>query len=361
MDIIDTSKQFLESNPTGHLSLPFRVMIMKEIKDCNVLNKIFFECAKKVFPVWEEDYEGVTPVYEMLQKADEFLYLNSGKSKDFVKLADKYKNYIEAIDGNAGAAGLAALYLCYSIATEASFYKDYNGTDDDNAFDYEDLLPDFYASMAWSGGNPFTNTGDVEKRREFWNWYLSIIEALRKSSLQPIISFKKITSKTESDKQFTRIQTVKTESIETTMQSIINRAVNIMQGKNIDWDMFKIEADCMKGGLSYKLISTKNDKQVNVDTPFPDYEYSIAQALSNIKKEMYMQNQREGAWFNCTVFFEKNRNYKFFLNYDDKNKIPQDKLNPEYLVSEFKSFPRAKEYTPEWWQKVLGKNAKYLE
>ena len=38
-----------------------------------------------------------------------------------------------------------------------------------------------------------------------------------------------------------------------------------------------------------------------------------------------------------------------------------DNKTPDNFSHEFKNYPRAKEYTPVWWQEILGKKAKYLE
>ena len=184
----ETFEEVIENNSLGHLPLSDRMMIREQLEDCDLINKTYFECAKKVYPLWKEEYPDDNIVYEMLKKAENYLYKKKGTKKDFIELADKHKNSIEVINSNAGAAGLTALYLCYHIGTDAAFDDDYNG-DDDNSFDYEDLLPDFFGSIAFSGGNPFStsHSGDVQKRREYWIWYVSIANTLFENSDNPIL------------------------------------------------------------------------------------------------------------------------------------------------------------------------------
>jgi hypothetical protein len=184
-----TFEEVIENNPLGHLPLSDRIMIREQLEDCNLINKTYFECAKKVYSLWKAEYPDNDIVYEILKKAEDYLYKKKGTKKDFIKLADKYKNYIEDISSNAGAAGFTALSLCYHIGTDAAFDEDYNGYEDDNSFYYEDCLPDFFGSVAFSGGNPFStsNFGNLQKRREYWIWYISIANALLENSDKPIL------------------------------------------------------------------------------------------------------------------------------------------------------------------------------
>lgn len=84
--------------------------------------------------------------------------------------------------------------------------------------------------------------------------------------------------------------------------------------------------------------------------------------MNDIKKEMYNQAKEEGAWFYCIIELNPDLTYSIRFIYDDKSQIPQDHLvDSDDFVAEFKKYPRAKEYTPMWWQEILGKKAKYLE
>ena len=50
-DNIETFEEVIENNPLGHLPLSDRVMIREQLEDCNLINKTYFECAKKVYPL----------------------------------------------------------------------------------------------------------------------------------------------------------------------------------------------------------------------------------------------------------------------------------------------------------------------
>ena len=89
---------------------------------------------------------------------------------------------------------------------------------------------------------------------------------------------------------------------------------------------------------------------------------STADLLSEIKNEMYKQASIEGAWLMCKIVFDTQKKFIIEFNYDNKASLPNDVFdNPERLETAFKKSPRAKGYTPVWWQEILGKKAKYLK
>ena len=105
----------------------------------------------------------------IINKADAFLYQQSSDRKKFEALYNDNTNYFESITGDTGLAGMTALFLCATLGygTELEI-EDYQG-EDDNAFDWQDWTPDFYASMAYSGENPFVGESNVVRRKEFWD------------------------------------------------------------------------------------------------------------------------------------------------------------------------------------------------
>ena len=306
--------------------------------------------------------KGKSPVYEMLQRANDYLYQSKGKQSDFLKLADANKNYIEMLNNNAGTAGLTALYLCYSVATDAVFDENYNGIDDDNAFDYEDLLPDFYASMAYSGGNPFINTGDIEKRREFWNWYIDMVEAIINDPQKPVLPLIQIQHVAEQTEHFVRNQNPNTPTIEDNIKDAIKQAVALLDKKKIVCDSFIVDEICMRSGRFYKIATIKNGKQSDVKIePIEHVTYKISYLLNKVKDEMYQQYPKEGAWLTCQLLVNNNQCYEIDFNYDNKNKLPSSKMDFLNMEHEFKYYPRSKDFMPKWWQEILGKKAKYLK
>ena len=274
-------------------------------------------------------------------------------NNSIIKLADKHKNYIETIDGNIGAAGLTALYICYAL-TDNTF--EHISVNDENELDYEDIPPDYYASAAIAG---IDWTKNINKRIDFWKWYLSTAETLHNMPLNPVLPMpKKPREEIETTEHFQRKQTHRTTAVEDKIKKAIETAVNVLVERNIDWDEFKLEG-CSIGGVRYYMSIIKDGKQKVIKSEIMDFRNGIADFIDEARCEMYKQFPNEGAWLYYKIFVNKKLNYEISFNYDDKNEIPSNFLAPEELLYEFKHYPRAKEYTPKWWQKVLGSRIKY--
>lgn len=362
MKIADKLRKAVRNSSSGHLSLCYRVELRNELSDSNLINKLYFECAKKVFPIWEAEYEGYTPVYEMLQKAHTYLYQNNGTQQDFLKTADSHKNYVEGISSIAGAAGLAALYLCYSIASGASFDEEYNGKDDDNAYDYEDWTPDYYAAMACSGAPPFFGEGDVEIRREFWLWFIDTADTLLSDQTKPILLLKELSPATLPDEHFNRTQTHKTEACEAYIQDTVAIVLALLDEHSIAWEQAVIELVSVSG-ITPKLsvINGGAKEKAKVDV-IAIFSANFTRILDKVKTSMYEQCKDEGGWLSCALIANKDRTYSITFNYDSRE--VQERItsrSDESIVAEFRGYPRAKEFTPKWWQKLLGKKVAYLE
>jgi hypothetical protein len=235
-----------------------------------------------------------------------------------------------------------------------------NGKEDDNRFEWEDWTPDYYASMVISGGSPFLqDDGDVQKRKEFWSWFLDTADTLSKSPDKPLSELKEIKETTTEDKGHpTRTQTYKTETIEAVIEDIIDRTIAILERKDADWDKCLLCSTNFTGNY-YECYVIKDGRK----SEFEQRHYEIIQLFANVKKEMYKQDELEGAWCHCYLTFDKNKNYDIEFNYDDKSKFSEDHLSPDpdNVKLEFTHYPRSKEFTPDWWQKILGKRAKYLK
>lgn len=192
-ELVNASRHIVDANPMGHLSLSNRISILSTVRDVNTVNKIFFECAKKVYPIWKEKNPDDTIVLPMLIAANDYLYKGENTNISFCTLADTYKDTLIATaqeNPQVGNAGLTTLSLTYSIAFDAGMIleiDEYAGEDDD-VFDWEGWSSGFYASMTYSNGNPFNGTGDIELRKEFWNWYLDTVLAIYENPNQPISS-----------------------------------------------------------------------------------------------------------------------------------------------------------------------------
>jgi hypothetical protein len=357
---INNLKQIVTKSKIGHLPLKERVDLLGTIGNVNTVNKIFLECAKKVLPIWKNVYPNDTSILETLQKADLYLYKGVGEKADFDKLADYYRNYVEMDNGAESSAGLAAIFLCYNIAVDAAMIlnkDEYNGTDDDNEFEWDCWTPDYYASLAYSDGNPFCDEGNINKRREFWNWYLDMVQAICENPNNSILILEKIAPVTDKEEQFVRTQTTEVPSILEKIDFIIETTINIIKKDGTEWESVLLEANCMKGGISYHIFIIKNGQK----TQYHKGNGDVLQTFAQIKREMYAQERKEGAWCQCYLSIRSNKEYDFTFNYDDADKFPDNKLRPNNIKYEFEYFPRAKEFTPKWVQNILGKKAKYLK
>lgn len=190
---VDMLKHLVEASDNGHLNLSYRVSLLSLISDVNTVNKIFLQCAIKVFPIWEKEF----PNHSFINSIHSFysyLYDGVGDKMSFLSLGDEFRDIlIERVQNpqkrTAGLVGYTIQSLAYNIAFDAELILgiyDYQGEDDD-VFDWEGWNPDYYASMAYSGGSPFHGTGDIDKRKEFWIWFLDTVFLLSENSEKLIL------------------------------------------------------------------------------------------------------------------------------------------------------------------------------
>lgn len=356
---ISELRTVIEQSGNGHLPLSCRVELLQSIGNVEIVNKVFAECCKKVYPLWGNEIED-TLLRKLLCSADEYLYHGKGKADALVEEANRLRNYVEGQSCTESMAGWAVISLCYSIADHAAAMLDideYEG-EDDGAFEYEVWNTDFFASMAFAGGNPFVDEGDAGKRREFWNWYLDAVETLcRKSDVRLIRIDAPKKKEVEQNTIPQRIQTYQTPDILLKIQQIIEKSTKVFNDYCTgNWDRIVVEAHCI-GDVRTEGYFICN----NIVSKMP-VSLSTADLLSEIKNEMYKQASIEGAWLMCKIVFDTQKKFIIEFNYDNKASLPNDVFdNPERLEMAFKKSPRGKDYTPVWWQEILGKKAKYLE
>ena len=333
--------------------------MLQSIGNVEIVNKVFAECCKKVYPLWGNEIED-TLLRKLLCSADEYLYHGKGKADALVEEANRLRNYVEGQSCTENMAGWAVISLCYSIADHAAAMLDideYEG-EDDGAFEYEVWNTDFFASMAFAGGNPFVDEGDAGKRREFWYWYLDTVETLCRKSDAPLIRIDAPKKKeVEQNTIPQRIQTYQTPDILLKIQQIIEKSTKVFNNYCTgNWDRIIVEAHCI-GDVRTEGYFICN----NIVSKMP-VSLSTADLLSEIKNDMYKQASIEGAWLMCKIVFDTQKKFIIEFNYDNKASLPNDVFdNPERLETAFKKSPRAKGYTPMWWQEILGKKAKYLK
>lgn len=74
LDCIEELRKNLQQDAEGVLHLPERMRLYQQIGDPDIVNKIFLECAKKVFPVWLERFPEDKKLPELLLTIHAYLY-----------------------------------------------------------------------------------------------------------------------------------------------------------------------------------------------------------------------------------------------------------------------------------------------
>ena len=175
---IEKLKEIINQNSMGHLPLPYRVDLMKQIGDTRTVQKVLCECCKKACSCFPEEFGAESLLYNILSEMDSYLYNNKGTAESILVSIERLRNYVEqSADCPEGMASWAIISLGYAIRYDAASIlaiEDYDSEDDD-AFDFESWNADFVCSIACSGSNPFVETGDVEKRKEYWLWYVKMV------------------------------------------------------------------------------------------------------------------------------------------------------------------------------------------
>lgn len=352
-------KQIVDDSPTGHLPLKHRIELMKSINDPTIVNKIFLECVKKVYPIWKSEYPEQRLMADIQREINDYLYKGTRNKEGLIAMADQHRNYFVNQSEFVAIFGLAVFSLLYSIACDAASIlevEDYRG-EDDGDFDYEYWNPDFLASMAYAKGNPFIGVGDIQKRKEFWLWYLETVNILIKSPSSFIIPLVSIDRSKGSLIMPTRSQKWDTSKNKKNIALVIEdlfdslKEANLAIGENIRLNYHTVS------GLMLQAYRINNNSFELLE----DIYLGGGMILFDIKKEMYRQAENEGAWFQCSMDINPQGDYTITFNYDNIKLLPEAFQDADYLKDEFKKFPRAKEFTPKWWQDILDKKIKYLK
>ncbi len=356
-EIIQREKENLNSYPNGHLPLSQRVLIAKEIKDPIIVNKIFLTCCKFVYNTCNLDDSVLSGI---MNKAEDTLYNN--KVNDFTMLYDTHKNYLEEINQKPHSSiSLACLTLCNSIANNAEIIlniEDYGG-EDDNMFDWEDWNPDFYASNAFSGGNPFLNEGSISKRKDFWNWYLGTVLKIINSPSTIFESIAETRIVGEHD-IFNRQKDYNTDFIKSKLTIVTDLIIKDLNESNAqaDWSQIEVEGQNI-GGIGMKAFYVeKNGEKKRFELTYYLYSgnESTVKLMQQIKEAIYEQSPEEGTWFSYKMIIFPDKTYNIVYNFDQCRIYEGKEPNLGDFAQEFIKYPRARNSTPVWWQEIIQKN-----
>ena len=68
------------------MPLKERVLLLKAINDTGIIGKLYFECLKKVYPIWSKDFPNNPVMTALIARAESFLYHQSGDRKHSIMI-----------------------------------------------------------------------------------------------------------------------------------------------------------------------------------------------------------------------------------------------------------------------------------
>lgn len=191
-ELIDKLRKTVAENTEGHLPLSCRIELMKQIGDILTVQKIMCECCKKACSVTGRQ---IKENVHLLSRINGHLYRKPDSVEDIETESGELWLHVQNNPDETTTTvswAIASLgYFVYDDAASMLDPEDYEGEDDDS-YDPESMDIDFIVSLVCSGGSPFSDEwkGDVEKRREYWNWYLDMVLAVYENPQQEVIPFR---------------------------------------------------------------------------------------------------------------------------------------------------------------------------
>jgi len=191
LELLNKAKNELNNHPKGELILPIRKSILKHLgehlensNEHALINnglkrriKLAVLCVEYVMPIWNEVAPEDTTPQDLIKSIDTYL-LGKVEWKTLWNMQNSFwttlENYsMEARFKTAAYVGFAAI----NAVVVALFDEETEELDDDgNVILDQDLDlftwdTSFYAAAAYSENEPEENK--IQKRREFWLWYLN--------------------------------------------------------------------------------------------------------------------------------------------------------------------------------------------
>ena len=355
---IEKLKEIINQNSMGHLPLPYWVDLLNQIGSTRTVQKVLCECCKKACSCFPENFGAENLLYGVLFDIDRYLYKNKGDVENISASVERLRNYAEqSIENPEDMVNWAIITLGYAIRYDVASIlaiEDYNGEDDD-AFDPESWNADFICSIACSGSNPFVETGDVERRKEYWLWYVKMVLEVSQNpnvKYQSLPVCKSATPLIDIPvrRQLDLVKTNKRISFDD-----IRDAILLQIPSGMKWDFIDVLfVSCTSSMLN--IHSSTGDK-IKIGTMAT---INICKEFRLKRKEMYMYYPKEGAWFSLKMVINSNSSYNLDFNYDNWDEIPSYFQELDWILSFYTKFPRSIEYTPKWLRKIVGSRKLYL-
>ncbi len=358
MQQVEKLKEIINQNSMGHLPLPYRVDLMKQTGDTRIVQKILCECCKKACSCFPKAFDAENLLYGVLSEIDSYLYKNKGTAENISHSVEGLRNYAEqSIESPEDMANWAIIALGYAIRYDAASIlaiEDYDGEDDD-AFDFESWNADFICSIACSGSNPFVETGNVEKRKEYWLWYVKMVWEVTQNPNTEYLSLPACKVAKPLIDIPARHQPDLVKANKGISFDDIRDAILLQIPIGVKWDFIEVAfVSCTSSMLN---IHSSTGEKIKIGTTATS---NLCKDFRLKRKEMYMQYPKEGAWFSLKMVIAPNGSYTLDFNYDNYDEIPAYFRESDWILSFYSKFPRSKEYTPHWLRKIVGRRKLYL-
>jgi hypothetical protein len=347
-NIIKEGNHILNQSSNYHLPLSFRNKLLKAIRDENVIGRLSILCALKVYHIWEQFIPGESELIALLQQSE--IYLNTQKDEaGLLENAGKMKTYVSSKNDKEHFSALFAGYAIVNAAYEVTG-KDLSATFDDFEIDSFDWDSAFWAVLAYNGGAVSCDKVDVNKSKEFWNWYLH--EGLPKALSNEQIVF----STDKSERKSTEIARNYLLEISTNLEIwgkvdairiLLIRYIPIINWNKVEISIYKVNMDYTARSCYYDETSHRNDLPIPIEA-----DIELNNIICFIKDEIYKLEPKAGAFYIFRLCFDKKggKETEFvFDTIDDGLK----QFSDARFAEDFKKYPRAINYIPFWLQKIL--------
>ena len=160
-----------------------RIKVIKTLGDNSATNyqnegyykraKLALACAYKSLYIWDEYFPDEKQPYELL-KNSEGIFNNEIDLNELEKYYFDLKTFLDDrfLLGEKYFRGIYAGFSCWA-AVGVVLYDSVLETKEDSEINIppEQWDSSFYSSLAISNGAIWAEVGDIEARKEFWNWY----------------------------------------------------------------------------------------------------------------------------------------------------------------------------------------------
>lgn len=337
-----------------HLSLSTRRAILQAINEPCVIGRISILCALKVYPIWNDFFKNDTEIIGLIKKTEKYL-LGQTSKKELLEDAEHLDvfadNYMED-DVTAAFAVKVAVHAAYDAGSDADMViSDYDSEEEIEDPDEWDTA--FLASLVYNGGIVDLDSIDNERNKEFWNWYLTECSSTAFDKDKMLTNGYKIERPIYNASEQPRTQTHeyvnndKVMSLFNQLKNIFTKILSYTKGDALIFDAYRV-AKCNYAKVSYYKDGVVHNLELNISVLLYINEF-----IRNIKNEMYESKREEGGFYELKMTVNKNGDFMKEFNYDVRVEVLQKAFDDYDFADDFKIYPRAKEFIPNWLADIL--------